>query len=129
MTLKQQKAVQNLVENGSTLKKAMIDAGYSPNTAIAPQKLTESKGFQEIKKQYQDSLIAKGLDHDKLATKMAEWLDAMKVHTSHTEPDRFVPDYQTQIKAGDMLRGDFGLNEKQSIQILNQGEMEIEFVE
>lgn len=128
MTLRQQKATQNLVENGSTLKKAMIDAGYSPKTAIDPGKLTRSKGFQEIKKQYQDALIAKGLDHAKLADKMVEWIDAVKVQSSMTEPDRVVPDYQIQVKAGDMLRDDFGLTAKNTVNVLNQGEMTLELI-
>lgn len=46
-TIRQKRAIKDLVENGShkTLKSVMIDAGYSENTAKAPQKLTESKGF------------------------------------------------------------------------------------
>ena len=127
MTQKQQRALENLVADSSNLSKAMIDAGYSPRTARAPQKLTESKGFQELKKQYQDALIASGIDHNKLVKKMAEWIDAVKISSSLTEPDRVVPDYQTQIKAGEMLREDFGLKDKQGVQIQNLGEMDIQF--
>ena len=46
-TLKQKRAVQNLADSGS-LKEAMIKADYSPNTAIAPTKLTRSKGFLQL---------------------------------------------------------------------------------
>lgn len=34
-----------MVENGGNASKAMRDAGYSPNTAKTPKKLTESLGF------------------------------------------------------------------------------------
>lgn len=44
----QKKAVIKLVENGRSVSKAMRDAGYSKNTAVVPQKLTESKGFKEL---------------------------------------------------------------------------------
>jgi hypothetical protein len=47
-TEKQKKAVNNMVENGGIVSKAMLDADYSENTAKTPQKLTESKGFKEI---------------------------------------------------------------------------------
>lgn len=47
-TIKQKKATLNLVENGGNVSKAMRDAGYSEQTAKTPQKLTESKGYEEI---------------------------------------------------------------------------------
>ena len=50
----QKKALDTLVEagrNGSSQGKALIKAGYSPKTAIAPTKVTKSKGFLELCKQ------------------------------------------------------------------------------
>ncbi len=47
-TEKQKKALDNMVENGGNASKAMRDAGYSEATAKNPQKLTDSKGFQEL---------------------------------------------------------------------------------
>lgn len=47
-TIKQKKALDNLVENGGNASKAMRDAGYSVETAKDPSKLTESKGFLEL---------------------------------------------------------------------------------
>ena len=47
-TDKQEKALDNMVENGGNVVKAMIDAGYTKATAKTPQKLTESKGFKEL---------------------------------------------------------------------------------
>lgn len=58
-TLKQKRAIRNLVENGGVVSRAMIDAGYSPQTAKVPQKLTESKAFKTIAEQIPDDLLVK----------------------------------------------------------------------
>lgn len=47
-TMKQKKAVANLVGNGGNVTKAMLDAGYSVATANTPQKLTESEYVQAL---------------------------------------------------------------------------------
>ncbi len=47
-TVRAKRAVEKIVENGGIVSRAMIDAGYSPATAKTPQKLTQSKGFQEL---------------------------------------------------------------------------------
>lgn len=47
-TPRQRKALDNLVENGGNKYQAAVDAGYSPNTAITPSKVFESKGIQEL---------------------------------------------------------------------------------
>ena len=47
-TLKQRKALAIMVENGGNVSRAMREAGYSPQTAVSPHKLTDSKGFREI---------------------------------------------------------------------------------
>lgn len=47
-TIKQEKALEKIVENGGNASQAMIEVGYSPNTAKTPQKLTESKGYKAI---------------------------------------------------------------------------------
>lgn len=128
MTLKQKKAIENMVENGGNVSRAMMDAGYSPATAKTPQKLTESKGFVELKEEYKQELEALGLNGKKLAAKIRQWIDAQKPFSSHTEPDKMVDDWQTQIKAGEMLREDLGLkSEKGTVQVLNQGEMTVQF--
>ena len=44
-----------------------------------------------------------------MAKKVEEWLEAVKISTSLTEPDKIIPDYQTQLKAGEMLREDLGI--------------------
>jgi len=39
------KVLDNLVENGGNKYKAIVDAGYSKETAKTPSKVVESKGF------------------------------------------------------------------------------------
>ena len=51
-TNKQKAAFDKSLENGGVISQAMIEAGYSPATAKTPQKLTESKGFQELVEKY-----------------------------------------------------------------------------
>lgn len=65
-TLKQRKALENMVENGGNASKAMRDAGYSPATAENPDKLTESKGFKELADEIglTDNFIAQALYDD-----------------------------------------------------------------
>lgn len=48
-TNKQRALVKEIVENPSqSLGKSMLAVGYSPNTAVHPAQITESKGFLEI---------------------------------------------------------------------------------
>lgn len=47
-TIKQQKFVEKLVENGGNVSRAMRDVGYSDATVNNPSNLTHSKGYREI---------------------------------------------------------------------------------
>jgi|SRR3989344_7373211 len=65
-TIKQEKALEKIVENGGNIGKAMLEAGYSPNTSKTPKKLTGSIGFIELceEKGLTDSLLVKALVED-----------------------------------------------------------------
>ena len=52
MTTKQKLAASKLVENGGNMGRAMVAAGYSPATAKTPQKLTTSKGWSTLVKEF-----------------------------------------------------------------------------
>ena|SRR3990167_4488906 len=59
-TIKQEQAFENIVENGGNVSKGMRDAGYSGKTAKTPQKLTESKGWEQlVEENLPDSVLAK----------------------------------------------------------------------
>jgi hypothetical protein len=75
MTVKQAKAAKIMVEKGRSVSAAMREAGYSPNTAVVPGKLTQSKGWKE-------AMLAYGLTPERLMTKLNKGLDAKKTITS-----------------------------------------------
>ena len=52
MTHRQRKAMEIMVEKGGSVSRAMISAGYSPNTAKTPSKLTRSKSWSELTELY-----------------------------------------------------------------------------
>lgn len=66
-TIKQKLAAKAVVGNGGNITKAMIEVGYSPNTANTPQKLTESDGWKELMKKH--------LADEKIAKVHGKWID------------------------------------------------------
>ena len=67
-SIKQQKALDNVVANGGNVTKAMRDAGYSENTINTPQKLTESRAWKDIMGEYLPDELLVSI-HEKLLTK------------------------------------------------------------
>lgn len=70
-TARQKVAAQKVVENRGNVSRAMLDAGYSPNSAKNPKNLTDSKGWEE--------LMAEFLSDEELQQKHRELLNATKV--------------------------------------------------
>lgn len=70
-TIKQKLTASKLVENGGNVGKAMLEAGYSEAMAKNPQKLTRSKGWQE--------LIDKFISEDRLLNVHKRMLDCVKL--------------------------------------------------
>lgn len=98
MTIKQElaakKKVALTIERGGkepSLAEVMIAAGYSPNTARTPSKLTGTEGWKEALEAY--------LPDDKLLLVHNEALNATKIVTSPTEPDTTTPDYMVRLRA------------------------------
>lgn len=123
-TNKQKALAKELLESKGKISmgQAMINAGYSPDTANNPQQVTRSEGWLE--------LVDKMLPDEKILLRHAEGLDATKVVSSHTEPDYTVPDYAVRkqyIELGYKVKGK--LRDTQ-VNILNQGgDMNLQFVE
>ena len=65
-TIKQQETLEKIVENRGNIGKAMIEAGYSKNTAKNPQNLTLSKGYKNLLSQHglTEELIIRSLVED-----------------------------------------------------------------
>ena len=112
-TKKQKLALDIMVENGGNVSKAMREAGYSPETAKTPQKLTESIGFRELTESYlPDDMLLRALADDiekkegnrkgelelafKVKGRMTEKID----HTTNGESiNTFTEDEQTKLLA------------------------------
>lgn len=106
-TLRQQRAVEKLVEKGGTEKsmgEIMVAAGFSPETAKNPTKLTESKGFQALVKQYlPDDLLLKvhkdGLEANKVVSARAKSKHGDPINADEDTDDFIeVPDHPTRAK-------------------------------
>ena len=58
-TLKQKRALKEIIENNESVSGAMRKAGYAPSSATKPSNLTRSKGWEELVEEYlPDYLIA-----------------------------------------------------------------------
>ena len=107
----QKKTIQILRENpDKSLSRAMREAGYKPITSLKPkQNFTQLKGTAIAIEKWREALRGSGLNENLLINKYKEWINATKVKSSFTEPDKVVPDYETQLKVKDDIRRDFGL--------------------
>lgn len=118
-TNKQKALAKEILRNPTqTMGQAMQKAGYDEVTR--PVEVTSSKGWQK--------LVDTMLPDEKLLLRHYEGLDATKIHSSHTEPDREVPDYAVRAKyveLGYKVKGRFA---ETQVNILNQGgDMSLEF--
>lgn len=58
-SMRAKKAFEIMVGNGGKIGPAMIEAGYSPNTADSPSKLTNQKSWKELMDEYlPETLVA-----------------------------------------------------------------------
>lgn len=111
-TVKQKLALKKVVENHGNVSRAMLDAGYDPTTAKNPKNLTESKAWAEM----MDNL----LPDEKILLRHFESLDATKIFSSHTEPDKEVPDNQTRLKAVELaykVKGKMKTESRTNVQV------------
>ena len=103
-TLKQIKTLQ-LINQGYSTRRAMKEAGYA-NGSLNKSHIIISKNptVQRMKIGLEHKLWEKGLTTEFLADKFMEWINAQKPFSSHTEPDKMIPDYDTQLKAFDRAK-------------------------
>ena len=111
-TLMQIKAVQ-YINQGMKAAPAMRKAGYSDKSARTPKPaLMKSNGVQKLLSGMVGKLNDEGLTTEAMSIKFKEWINAQKVHSSVTEPDRMVPDYDIQLKTYDRWAKLLGINEE-----------------
>ncbi len=116
MITKKQKATLEILKENPDMDKgpAMIKGGYAVSTSTHPkQNFIDLKGTKTAMDKYREYLRGRGLNEARVADKLEEWLEASKVKTSLTEPDQVVPDYETQLKAGEMIRKDLGISQEE----------------
>lgn len=121
-TQQQAEALQ-LIKEGVIPTKAMKQAGYSDKTSEAPgQNLLRSAAAKGIIEQYKAEYLKVGITPQYMAQKTAEWLEAKKAVSARitgkdadSQTDDFidVPDYQTQLKAAEMVRKDWKMGEEE----------------
>lgn len=92
-TAKQRLALSKMVENGGNASQAMIDAGYSKNTAKTPSKLTNSKA---IKSEMASLLKAHGVTKEQYILNLGMAMNAMKQNNFTGE---ITPDLGTRLSA------------------------------
>jgi len=103
-TVKQIKALQNLAQ-GLSMRQSLIRAGYSMKQANkGKQFFFGMRGAREALESMTQHLIDQGLTPAFMAKKVKEFVDAKKIDHSHTEPDKLVPDYRTQIEGVKLWR-------------------------
>jgi len=92
VTIKQKRWLQYYLKTGDSVKSARKAYKCSKESAytIANDNLS--------KLEYPQFLEGIGITDVKLATKLNEGLEAHKIVTSHTEPDRIIPDMPTRHK-------------------------------
>ena len=97
---KQKRLLELITENHSTPKpmgKLMIEAGYSPQTAVVPSQITESPSFIQLMNQ-------SGLTDEKINQRLNEALDANRVDSIKGESYQTdIPDHSIRLKAIDQV--------------------------
>jgi hypothetical protein len=115
-TIKQQKAIQNAVENGGNVSRAMIDAGYSPATAKNPSKLTHSRAWADMMEAYlPDDMLLRALADDieeKKGNRKPELELAFKLRGKMVEKTEEVSDVTISYKWNDQDDNDTVQTEK-----------------
>ncbi len=88
-TERQKLAVDKIIENRGNVSRAMLEVGYSPNTARNPKNLTDSDGFKELMETYlPDDMLLRALSDDiekKEGNRKAELELAFKIKGRMTE--------------------------------------------
>lgn len=101
LTTKQATAITKMVENGGNISRAMVDAGYSENTAHTPSKLTNSPAVQEAIRITNEQLAIKyELTIDEAYRLIADAKTAEKVNMVTGE---ITPDHTTRLKVATMI--------------------------
>ena len=110
-TATQVKALQN-INQGMSVRKALIEAGYSIKTANKSTLFFKAKGVQNAIMGLKMEIQNIGITNKRIAAKFNEWIDAKKkVFTKMGEFED--NDYDTQIKAYDRMKDIWNADDSQ----------------
>lgn len=120
-TERQKEAIENVVENGGNVSRAMLDAGYSPNTAKTPQKLTESKAWEELMKEHlPDVSLAKV--HEQLLHSEEQPIQVKALDMGYKLKGKYAPEKKS-VELGDKtLNALAELNDEQLLNLATAGD-------
>lgn len=129
-TLKQKMAFKEITENHSAIGPAMRKVGYTADTAVKPQNLTESKGWKELMNTYlPDKLLAKR--HKELLDKRDQFVIKDAETGKVTDKVDMGPDTMAVTKGLDMaykLKGSYAPEKSQALNLNIKGDIK-EFAE
>ena len=112
LTAKEAKLVAGIV-SGKTKKQAAKDAGYAGDGAglsVNTSKVLKRPNVQEA---LQAEFIKQNITLGRIVKPISDALDASKIVTSPTEPDKEVPDHGIRLKASGMAAQFLGINKNQ----------------
>ena len=89
------------VKQGLSQREAALKAGYSKSISNSVIQIRKSPNVQMMLDTMRQELLNKGLNAEKMATKMTEWMDAEQERVTKTGEVVKVKDYKTQISAYD----------------------------
>jgi len=101
-TVKQVKALQN-INQGMSVRKALIEAGYSIKTANKSTLFFKAKGVQSAIMGLKMEIQNIGITNKRIAAKFNEWIDAKK-KISTKQGIIIDEDYPTQLAAFDRMK-------------------------
>lgn len=99
-----QKKLFHYLAQGMSRRSAMLKAGYSLSMANSSTGLFKSPQMKKYMSSVVHIMEKNGIDKEYIAKKFGEWFEAEKHVTSHTEPDKMLPDYDIQLKAYDRYK-------------------------
>lgn len=112
LTLKQRKWLKGYLETGNASKAAW--EAYDCKDMVSAGNIG-AENLQKLQNPMRLLLEANGLSQGSLVKIAGDAIKATKIHSSHTEPDREVPDHKIRLEAADRLAKWLGV-ESQPVQ-------------
>lgn len=110
LTVKRAKFVKAIVEGKPKYKAAMEAFGIEHQPTASVRASAELKNVN-VQMALQEAMARQGITIDKIVKPIADGLDAIKIVTSPTEPDKEIPDHAIRLKASGMAQTLLGVKQ------------------